>query len=72
MLIQGEEAPIIVAMLVRSNDDGRIGFLKEAQRVNILYGGAMEASRCFECCASIGGGDHRLNSINRVAGGLVR
>jgi len=33
---QGEEADIIVASLVRSNEDGKIGFLKEPQRVNVL------------------------------------
>jgi len=33
---QGEEADIIIASLVRSNDKGNIGFLKEEQRVNVL------------------------------------
>ena len=31
---QGEEADIVVASLVRCNDHGQIGFLKEPQRVN--------------------------------------
>lgn len=33
---QGEEADIIIASLVRSNKKGDIGFMKEAQRVNVL------------------------------------
>ena len=33
---QGEECDIIVVSLVRSNSSGNIGFLKEAQRVNVL------------------------------------
>jgi hypothetical protein len=33
---QGEEADIVLISLVRSNKHGRIGFLKENQRVNVL------------------------------------
>lgn len=33
---QGEEADIIIVSLVRSNPQGKIGFLKEEQRVNVL------------------------------------
>jgi AAA domain len=33
---QGEEADIVLVSLVRSNDSGAIGFLKEPQRVNML------------------------------------
>ena len=33
---QGEESDIIIISLVRSNEVGNIGFLKEAQRVNVL------------------------------------
>jgi hypothetical protein len=33
---QGEESDIVVMSLVRSNKSGAIGFLKEAQRVNVL------------------------------------
>lgn len=33
---QGEEADIVIVSLVRSNSDGKIGFLKEEQRVNVL------------------------------------
>jgi AAA domain len=33
---QGEEADIVIISLVRSNDRGSVGFLKEEQRVNVL------------------------------------
>ena len=33
---QGEESDIVIVSLVRSNDDGNIGFLAETQRVNVL------------------------------------
>jgi len=33
---QGEEADIVIISLVRSNEEGKVGFLKEAQRVNVL------------------------------------
>jgi hypothetical protein len=33
---QGEEADIVIVSIVRSNDRGSIGFLKEEQRVNVL------------------------------------
>ncbi|CAJ1962034.1 unnamed protein product [Cylindrotheca closterium] len=33
---QGEESDIVIASLVRCNDRGTIGFLKEPQRVNVL------------------------------------
>uniref|UniRef100_A0A7S0VPX4 AAA+ ATPase domain-containing protein n=1 Tax=Hemiselmis tepida TaxID=464990 RepID=A0A7S0VPX4_9CRYP len=33
---QGEQADIVIATLVRSNDEGQIGFLRENQRVNVL------------------------------------
>ena len=33
---QGEEADIVVASLVRSNSQGKVGFLKEPERINVL------------------------------------
>ena len=33
---QGEESDIVILFLVRSNNTGNIGFLKEEQRVNVL------------------------------------
>eukprot|EP00536_Pseudo-nitzschia_multiseries_P007577 jgi/Psemu1/195979/e_gw1.180.79.1 len=33
---QGEESDIVIASLVRCNENGSIGFLKEPQRVNVL------------------------------------
>jgi hypothetical protein len=40
---QGEEARIIIASLVRSNTAGKIGFLNEPQRVNVLLSRARDA-----------------------------
>jgi AAA domain len=39
---QGEEADIVIISLVRSNSRGNIGFLKEAQRVNVLLSRARQ------------------------------
>ncbi|KXZ51992.1 hypothetical protein GPECTOR_10g1014 [Gonium pectorale] len=33
---QGEEADVVVASLVRSNDSGSVGFLREPERINVL------------------------------------
>lgn len=44
---QGEEARIIVASLVRRSDEGRIGFLKEAERVNVLLSRARDGLILF-------------------------
>lgn len=35
-------------------------------------GGAMQAARCIECRAPVGGGDHQLNPTNRAVGGVFR
>ena len=40
---QGEEARIVIVSLTRSNAQGQIGFLKEAQRVNVLLSRARDA-----------------------------
>ncbi|KXZ51993.1 hypothetical protein GPECTOR_10g1015 [Gonium pectorale] len=33
---QGEEADVVIASLVRSNDSGSVGFLREPERINVL------------------------------------
>lgn len=33
---QGEEANVVVASLVRSNNEGKVGFLREPERINVL------------------------------------
>lgn len=45
---QGEEANIVIVSLVRSNPEGLIGFLKEAERVNVML------SRARNCQIIIG------------------
>lgn len=44
---QGEEANIVVCSLVRSNDSGDIGFLKDAERVNVLFSRMRTGMICF-------------------------
>jgi len=39
---QGQENPVILLSLVRSNDDGRIGFLKDYRRMNVAITRARE------------------------------
>jgi len=34
---QGEESKIIISSLVRSNPNGDIGFLKESNRLNVMF-----------------------------------
>lgn len=34
--MQGEEADVVVASLVRCNDRGSVGFLREPERINVL------------------------------------
>lgn len=63
---QGEESDIVVMSLVRSNKRGTIGFLKEAQRVNVLLSRAkiglyMVGNRKTLCQSPAGG--HIWNPI---------
>ena len=44
---QGEEARIILVSLVRSNEMGQIGFLKEPERVNVMLSRARECEIIF-------------------------
>lgn len=51
---QGEECDIILLSLVRSNEDGKIGFLKERNRVNVALSRAKRGLYCvgnFDCLA---------------------
>lgn len=33
---QGEEAKVVIVSLVRSNENGNVGFLKASNRINVL------------------------------------
>ncbi|KAI1151943.1 hypothetical protein F4825DRAFT_476537 [Nemania diffusa] len=44
---QGEEAEVVVISLVRSNPDGRCGFLKTSNRINVLLSRAMHGMYIF-------------------------
>ncbi len=58
---QGEEADNVVLSLVRSNDHGSIGFMKEPERVNVMLSRArcglimLSSKRCPENCESVKG-----------------
>jgi superfamily I DNA and/or RNA helicase len=58
---QGEEADIVVLSLVRNNDKGSIGFMKEPERVNVMLSRArcglimLGSKRCLENCESVKG-----------------
>lgn len=39
---QGMERPIIIASLVRNNDEGKIGFAREPERINVAFSRAQE------------------------------
>jgi hypothetical protein len=40
--LQGEEADVVVASLVRSNSKGTVGFLREPERINVLLSRARD------------------------------
>ncbi len=56
---QGEEADIVVLSLVRNNDKGSIGFMREYERVNVMLPRAwrglimLGSKRCLENCESV-------------------
>jgi hypothetical protein len=58
---QGEEADVVIVSLVRSNSRGRIGFLREPERINVLL------SRARHGCILIGNAD-TLRNASDVAG----
>uniref|UniRef100_A0A7S0ZDW8 DNA2/NAM7 helicase-like C-terminal domain-containing protein n=1 Tax=Timspurckia oligopyrenoides TaxID=708627 RepID=A0A7S0ZDW8_9RHOD len=53
---QGEEADIVVISLVRCNNNGSIGFLREPERVNVML------SRARNCEIIVGSGDTFCNA----------
>jgi superfamily I DNA and/or RNA helicase len=59
---QGQEKEIIILSLVRSNDDGDIGFLKDYRRMNVAITRAKEQLFVIGDSATIGG-DNFYNSF---------
>jgi superfamily I DNA and/or RNA helicase len=51
---QGQEMPIVIVSLVRSNDDGIIGFLKDYRRMNVALTRAQESLYVIGDSATIG------------------
>ncbi|KAL6759018.1 P-loop containing nucleoside triphosphate hydrolase protein, partial [Haematococcus lacustris] len=58
---QGEESDIVVASLVRSNSAGKVGFLKEPERINVLL------SRARHGMILIGNADTLRNASSSAA-----
>ena len=52
---QGQEKEVIIVSLVRSNDDGDIGFLKDYRRMNVAITRAKEQLFVIGDSATIGG-----------------
>ncbi len=58
---QGEEADVVVVSLVRTNDKGSIGFMKEPDRINAMLSRArcglivLGSKRCLKSCESVKG-----------------
>jgi hypothetical protein len=57
---QGEETDVVVASLVRSNSAGKVGFLREPERINVL----MSRARCGMILI---GNSHTLRSASSLA-----
>jgi ATP-dependent RNA/DNA helicase IGHMBP2 len=51
---QGQECPVIILSLVRSNDDGTIGFLKDYRRMNVAITRAKEHLYVIGDSATVG------------------
>ena len=65
---QGEEAKIILISLVRSNDLGQIGFLKEPERVNVMLSRARECEIIFGNRATL---ERAKGTLSPLKGGLL-
>lgn len=65
---QGEEAKIVLVSLVRSNNLGQIGFLKEPERVNVLLSRARECEIIFGNRATL---EQAKGTLSPLKGGLL-
>ncbi len=52
---QGEESDVVIASLVRCNDAGSVGFLKERQRINVLLSRARQGLIIIGSAATLQG-----------------
>lgn len=64
---QGQEYHAIIVSLVRSNDEGNIGFLKDYRRMNVAITRAKEKLIVIGDSATIGGDSFYLSFLNYVA-----
>jgi hypothetical protein len=65
---QGEEAKIVLISLVRSNEMGQIGFLKEPERVNVMLSRARECEIIFGNRATL---ERAKGTLSPLKGGLL-
>jgi len=65
---QGEEAKVVLVSLVRSNEFGQIGFLKEPERVNVMLSRARECEIIFGNRATL---ENAKGSLSPLKGGLL-
>lgn len=63
---QGQEKEVIILSLVRSNDDGDIGFLKDYRRMNVAITRAKEQLYVIGDSATIGGDDFYNSFLSYV------
>jgi hypothetical protein len=65
---QGEEAKIVLVSLVRSNELGQIGFLKEPELVNVMLSRARECEIIFGNRATL---ERAKGTLSPLKGGLL-
>lgn len=65
---QGEEANIVLVSLVRSNETGQIGFLKEPERVNVMLSRARDCEIIFGNRATL---ERAKGTLVPLKGGLL-
>ena len=63
---QGQEKEIIILSLVRSNDDGKIGFLKDYRRMNVAITRTKQKLFVIGDSATIGGDNFYKSFLNYI------